>query len=113
MGKTLLKPVGWTSEEGSESNTKFARKFHTSHTRKTSQEDTMSDLFNRLMDISDPVIVSHSKEKKKPQEYIPEDMAGLFKNVSEPKNCEEDVENDIDIVSQFNISLCEDESNSE
>ena len=106
-------PVGWTSEEGSESNTKFAQKFHTNHTRKTSQEDTMSDLFNRLMDISDPVIVSHSKEKKKPQEYIPEDMAGLFKNATEPKNQEEVVENDIDIVSQFNISLCEDESNSE
>jgi len=57
-------PVGWTSQEGSESNTKFTRRFHTSHTRKTSQEDTMSDLFNRLMDISDPVVVSYSKEKK-------------------------------------------------
>ena len=56
-------PVSWTSEEGSESNTKF----------------------NRLMDISDPVIVSHSKEKKKPQEYIPEYMAGLFKNMPKPK----------------------------
>ena len=84
-------PVSWTSEEGSESNTKF----------------------NRLMDISDPVIVSHSKENKKPQEYIPEDMAGLCKNATEPKNQEEVLENDIDIVSQFNISLCEDESNSE
>ena len=67
-GKEIIKatpmPVGWTSEEGSESNTKFARRFHTSHTRKTSQEDTMSDLFNRLMDISDPVVVSYSKEKK-------------------------------------------------
>jgi len=101
-------PVGWTSEEGSESNTKFARRFHTNHTRKTSQEDTMSDLFHRLMDISDPV--SYSKEKKKPHEHIPEDMAGLFKKASEPKIDEEDVENDVDIVSQFNISLCEDES---
>ena len=35
-------------------------------------------------------------------------MAGLFKQVSEPKNFEEDLEDDI--VRQFNISLCEDES---
>ena len=111
-GKEIIKatpmPVGWTSEEGSKSNTKFAHRFHTNHTRKTSQEDTMSDLFNRLMDISDPVVVSYSKEKKKQQKFIPEDMAGLFKQVSEPKNFEEDLEDDI--VRQFNISLCEDES---
>jgi hypothetical protein len=60
------------------------------------------------MDISDPVVVSYSKEKKKQQKFIPEDMAGLFKQVSEPKNFEEDLEDDI--VRQFNISLCEDES---
>jgi hypothetical protein len=34
-------------------------------------------------------------------------MAGLFKQVSEPKNFEKDLEDDI--VRQFNISLCEDE----
>ncbi len=73
----------------------------------TTQEDTMSDLFNRLMDISDTVIVSYSKEKKKPQEFIPEDMAGLFQRVPNPKNFEEVVENDV--VSQFNISLCDDD----
>ncbi len=96
-------PVGWTSEEGSEANTKFARRFHTNHTRKTSQEDTMSDLFNRLIDISDPVIVSYSKEKKKLPEFIPEDMAGLFQSVPNSKKNQEFVEKDI--VSQFNISL--------
>ena len=50
------------------------------------------------------------QEKKKPKECIPEGMAGLFKKVVEPKNFEDVVENDIDIVSQFNISLCDDES---
>ena len=111
-GKEIIKatpmPVGWTNEEGSESNTKFTRRFHTSHTRKTSQEDTMSDLFNRLMDICDPIAVSYSKEKKKQQEFISEDMAGLFKQVSEPKKFE-DVLLEDDIVTQINISLSEDE----
>ena len=65
----------------------------------------MSDLLNRLIDISDPVVISYSKEKKKPHEHIPEDMAGLFKKVSEPKIFEEVVEKDINIVSQFNISI--------
>ena len=68
----------------------------------------MSDLCNRLMDISDPVVVSYLKEQQEQQEHIPEDMAGLFKKMSEPKNFEEVLEDDI--VTQFNISLCEDES---
>jgi hypothetical protein len=33
-------------EEGAESKTKIARRFHKSHTWKTSQEDTMLDLFH-------------------------------------------------------------------
>jgi hypothetical protein len=45
------------------------------------------------------------KKKKKQQEYIPEDMAGLFKKVSEPKKFEDGFLED-DIVTQFNISLC-------
>jgi hypothetical protein len=59
------------------------------------------------MDISDPVIVSYSKEKKKLPEFIPEDMAGLFQSVPNSKNFQEVVEKDI--VSQFNISLCDDD----
>ncbi len=59
------------------------------------------------MDISDPVIVSYSKEKKKLKEFIPEDMAGLFQSVPNSKIFEIVVKNDI--VSQFNISLCEDD----
>jgi hypothetical protein len=55
-------PIGITSKEGAESNTKFARRFHENHTRKTSQEDTMSDLFYRMMDISDPIVVATDKD---------------------------------------------------
>jgi hypothetical protein len=69
-------PIGLTSEEGAESNTKFARRFHENHTRKTSQEDTMSDLFHRMMDISDPVVVAMSPQTKTmPEKHLPPDMA--------------------------------------
>jgi len=79
-------PVGWTSQEGSESNTKFTRRFHTSHTRKTSQEDTMSDLFNRLKDISDPVVVSYSKEKRNNKSIFQKTWQGYLKKCLNPKN---------------------------
>ena len=41
-------PIGWTSEECSEANNKFAREFEANHSRKTSNEDSLLDLFNRL-----------------------------------------------------------------
>jgi hypothetical protein len=72
-------PIGMTSEEGAVSNTKFARRFLENHTRKTSQEDTISDLFHRMMDISDPIVVAMSPQPKAmPEKYLPPDMAELL-----------------------------------
>jgi hypothetical protein len=66
-------------EEGAESKTKFARRFQQSHTRKTSQEDTMLDLFHRMMDISDPIVVAMSTQPKSmPEKHLPPDMAELL-----------------------------------
>jgi hypothetical protein len=69
--------LGLTSEEGSESNTKFARNFYQHHTRKNSQQNTMSDLFLRLMDCSDPCILAPKPITKKSP--IPMDMFQLIK----------------------------------
>ena len=33
-------PIGWTSEECSEANNKFARDFESNHSRKTSNDDS-------------------------------------------------------------------------
>ncbi len=39
----------------------------------------MSDLFHRMMDISDPIIVAMSPQPKaKPEKYLPPDMAELL-----------------------------------
>lgn len=70
-------PIGITSEEGSEANTKFARQYLKHHTRKTSNMNTIVDLFNRLMDISDPLIISFSKEKAKKATEVQTDLAAL------------------------------------
>ena len=57
-------PIGWTSEECSESNNKFIRKYLSHHTRKTSHSDTMSDLFHRLLQVSDPCLLKKSGQAK-------------------------------------------------
>jgi hypothetical protein len=66
--------LGLTSEESSEANNKFIRKFLTHHTRKTSHLDTMTDLFHRLMAVSDPCLLSKSLKdnKKKSKQFTPE-----------------------------------------
>lgn len=77
-GKDIIEacpvPIGWTSEEGSEANNKYIRKFISNHTRKTSHIDTLTDLFHRLLEISDPVLVikSFKSEKKENRQLTPE-----------------------------------------
>ena len=77
-GKDIIEacpvPIGWTSEEGSEANNKFIRKFLANHTRKTSHIDTLTDLFHRLLEISDPILVTKSckTEKNAKRELTPE-----------------------------------------
>ena len=84
--------IGTTSEEGSEANAKFARKFLKNHTRKSSHKDTMFDLFHRLLDISDPFVVAQSFVAKEKQTHsIPADMALLFSDSQENSQNEPNV----------------------
>ena len=72
-------PIGLTSEETSESNNKFIRKFLLHHTRKTSPKDTMSDLFHRLLAVSDPCLLSKSlKPKNKESKNFTPEMKELL-----------------------------------
>jgi len=77
-GKDIIKacpvPLGWTSEEGSESNNKFVRRYLSNHTRKTSHIDTLTDLFNRLLEVSDPCLTTTTwkKDKKNSRTLTPE-----------------------------------------
>jgi hypothetical protein len=68
-GKDLIEncalPIGLTSEEASEANNKVLRHVRLYHARKTSWLDHLSDLFHRMTDISDPVILAISSTKNK------------------------------------------------
>ena len=92
--------LGLTSEECSEANNKFIRKFLLQHTRKTSHLDKMNDLFHRLMAVSDPCLLSKSfKEKSKKSKQFTPEMKKLLQ-IPEQDIChsssEEEVESESD-----------------
>jgi hypothetical protein len=100
--------------EGAESNTKFARQFHENQTRKTSQDDLMSDLFHQMMDISDPIVVAMSPQPKtSPEEYLHPDMAEILmtsdldpsQDSSDPEDVSLPVNDQEEGTSDFNISM--------
>jgi hypothetical protein len=100
-------PIGITCKEGAESNTKFARRFHENHTRKTSQEDTMSDLFHQMMDFSDPIVVAMSPQTKTmPEKHFPPEMAELL--LTSEFDPSQDSSEQEDDTSDFNVSVCND-----
>jgi hypothetical protein len=74
-GKDIIEhcplPIGLTNEEASEANNKILRNVRLHHTRKTSWSDGMSDLYHRMMDLSDPVVLQKSQQKKKKREKKP------------------------------------------
>ncbi len=56
-------PIGLTNEEAGEGNNKILRHVRLHHSRKSSWLDGMADLYHRLMDLSDPVILEITKKK--------------------------------------------------
>ena len=97
--------IGITSEEGSESNIKFARRFYKHHTRKNCQGNTMYDLFHRLMDVSDPIILSKQCIPKQfSARKIPMDLLRLIQTDEENQKLERielsDIEDDLSTESQ-------------
>lgn len=51
-------PIGFLSEEGAESKNKVYKRDRQFHARKSSRENNVTDMFNRAMDTSDPVIAN-------------------------------------------------------
>jgi hypothetical protein len=62
-GSTL--PIGMLSEQAGESRNKLYRQFREFHTRKTSRKDNLSDVFNRSMDSSDPIVSNFLLDDRK------------------------------------------------
>ena len=77
----------------------------------------MSDLFHRMMDISDPIVVAMSPQPKTmPEKHLPPDMAELLLTSEfHPSRDSSEQEDDFSPVyeqeedtSDFNVSVCND-----
>jgi len=77
----------------------------------------MSDLFHRMMDISDPIVVAMSPQPKAmPEKHLPPVMAELLltsefdpsQNSSEPEDVFSSVYGQEEETSDFNVSVCND-----
>lgn len=75
-------PVGMLGEEASEARNKHYKNFRSCHSRKHSRKVNLEDIFNRLMDSSDP-IVSNLNLQSRLQQYkkhmiLPEEVRKLL-----------------------------------
>ena len=83
-GKDIIEhcplPIGLTNEEASEANNKILRNVRLHHTRKTSWSDGMSDLYHRMMDLSDPVVldIPNKKRRKKKKSHYHQKSSVFF-----------------------------------
>lgn len=79
--KCAALPIGMFSEEAMEARNKDIRNYREFNTRKMSREQTMEDLFNRLMFSSDPLISSISRNTSiyhRDSEPLPNDVRKLL-----------------------------------
>jgi len=85
--RTCPIPIGLTNEEASEANNKFLRRFRLFHSRKVSWQKSVEDLYNRLMDVSDPLIqesITNSTSQRKTKRPLSTEILALLKVPKEP-----------------------------
>jgi hypothetical protein len=82
--KTTELPIGMFAEHASESLNKFYRNDRQFHARKSSMKASILDMFTRIMQRSDPYLVSikFKPVKTKAVEHFPAEVLALLK----PKN---------------------------
>ena len=82
--KSLTLPMGLTSEEAQEARNKDFKSYRENFSRKTSRKATNTDLINRLLVSSDPVISSLRKSTSHQTNHkaFPSDVLQLLKQSS-------------------------------
>ena len=75
-------PIGLTTEEGSESNNKNIRRFRFQHSRSTSWFHSIKDVYDRIMDISDPKIQDTAASRRansRKKRSLPKEVLAILK----------------------------------
>lgn len=102
--KNSILPIGMVGEEASKARNKNYKQYRRDHSRKNNRTANLTDIFNRIMDTSDPIVSSlslDSRLKKKRQLPLPEDVRNLLANPTEnlPSNSESaDDEDEYDVT---------------
>lgn len=81
---SFLVPIGQLSEEAQESRNKDIKRYRLSHTRKYSRTATNTDLLNRLLESSDPLISSLRALPDKKQLSLSDDAKALLVDMDQP-----------------------------
>jgi hypothetical protein len=74
-------PIGLLSEEPSEANNRRLRLAKWNHSRRNSRINTFTDMYNRCMDGSDPMVLSYIVEEKlakRPNRNLPPEVDDLI-----------------------------------
>lgn len=98
MRNSLL-PIGMLGEEASEARNKNYKQYRRDHSRKHDRTANLTDVFNRIMDTSDPIISSlslDSRKQKKKQLPLPGEVLNLLANPTENLPCTSNTEHDED-----------------
>jgi len=107
--RTSILRVGMLGEEASEAKNKFYKNDRINHTRKCDRISTMSDLFYRSMDCSDPVISSlRLKNCKEREQHFPKEALCML-NPNEDLYISDSDFSDSDSEDQNSLELSEEE----
>ena len=93
-------PPGLTSEEGPEHGNKFIRDDRDHHSRRTSVQQNLLDIFHRRSRMSDPVIVGHLSKtllNERRKEKISPELAKLLVNPVPPSQIADDTSDQSDM----------------
>jgi len=80
-------PVGVLAEDAAESSNKLYRHNRQFHARKNSRENNLTDVFNRALDSSDPIVASCGLEKRQKLRHrkcLPAEVLALLKTPDTP-----------------------------
>lgn len=106
--RTSILPVGMLGEEASEARNKDYKNFRLFYSRKTSRKDTLTDLFYRVMDTSDPIISSvslTSRINKKKVLALPREVLDLLTIPEKEAASSSPADTEIEIVDEDDTGI--------
>ncbi|XP_033242171.1 uncharacterized protein LOC117186127 [Drosophila miranda] len=112
INNSTLVPLGCLGENASEERNKMYKKDRLSHARKNSRVNTMTDIFYRAIDSSDPLLSSvclKERERKNKKKPLSKEVLSLLElsSTESKDSCEYENDSQSDSDSDYNIYYIE------